>query len=99
MALQKIQPGSLQSLNDPLCAVKDNETLVNADYSGMEKYNTEIGKWFESRREHELLNHCESKDHDRGQQDDGVTSAQWPVKDDMLKPRTGGPTWTDKKHH
>jgi hypothetical protein len=98
MAIQVPKPGSRIGMNDPLCAVKSTKNLLNHDYNGMEEYNTEPGKWFESRREHELLNHCKDKDQERNQQDDGVTSERWPLPDDDLKPKQGGPVWTDKKH-
>jgi len=99
MAIQKIKPGSRLGAEDPLCKVKTEQELLNHEYNGMENYKTEMGRWFESRRETELYNHCKAKDPNRAQQDDGVTSESWPVRDDSPpKPRHGGPVWTDKKH-
>lgn len=98
MAIQVPKPGSRIGEEDSLCAVKSTKDLLNHDYDGKEKYYTEAGQWFETRRENELYNNCKEKDPTRGQQDDGRTTEQWPVRDDELKPRQGGPIWTDKKH-
>ena len=98
MPIQVPKPGSRIGEEDPLCAVKSVKNLLNHDYNAHEDFKTEPGKWFESRRETELYNNCKEKDPSRGQQDDGVTSEQWPVRDDPPKPRHGGPVWTDKKH-
>ncbi len=46
----------------------------------------------------ELLSHCKDKDPVRAQQDDGVTGLDFPVKDTELKPRTGGPVTSVRKH-
>ena len=98
MAIQVPKPGSRIGEGDTLCAVKSTKNLLNRDYSGHEEFKTERGKWFENRRETILLSHCQDKDPERAQQDDGVTGVDWPIKDTALRPRTGGPTWTDKKH-
>ena len=99
MAIQKIKPGSRISEEDPLCHVKSEKELLSHDYDPKEGRNTEAGRWFEDRRVNLLLSNCMQKDPMRAQQDDGVTSDMWPVRDDSPpKPRTGGPVWTDKKH-
>lgn len=99
MAIQRIQPGTRIGADDPLCAIKTEEVLLNHEYDAKEPMNGEGGKWFERRTKSVLLSHCVDKDPERGQQDDGRTSEVWPVRDDAPpKPRHGGPTWTDKKH-
>lgn len=61
MPLIKPKPGARLGLEDPLCNVKSNETLEDANYSGHEVRSTAAMKHFEDTR-HVLLNHCEDKD-------------------------------------
>jgi hypothetical protein len=98
MAMQIPKPGARIGTGDPLCAVKSTENLLNRNYNSHEEFKTEGGKWYENRREYELLSHCKDKDPARAQQDDGVSGTMWPLHDDDLKPKHGGPVWTDKKH-
>ncbi len=87
--LIKPQPGARLDTN----ARYSTEQLVNANYDFSEQP--------ESMRFHhhfELLSHCKDKDPVRAQQDDGVTGLDFPVKDTELKPRTGGPVTSVRKH-
>jgi hypothetical protein len=99
MAVQKPRADTRQGLKDPLCHVKTTEELVNADYNPKEVRNTEAGKWYENRRVHLLLSHCKDKDPERVQQDDPGHGDHYPLPDDELKPKFGGPLWSTRKHH
>jgi hypothetical protein len=91
MPLQRNQPGARLGLNDPLCAVKTDAELEDANYSGHEPRVTEAMKHFENTR-HILLNHCEDKDHRIPQQGDDPR----PIPADQ---HTGkrGPVWTTEQ--
>ena len=97
MAIQHIKPGARLGEDDPLCNVKSEKTLLNHDYNWREGFKTPAMQALENTR-FELLSHCKDKDPNRGQQDDGVTSEQWPVQDSALRPQHGGPVVSTKEH-
>jgi hypothetical protein len=90
--LIKPKPGARIGLEDPLCYVKDTECLT--DKSGHEEYKTTAGKWFESRREHILYNHCDNLDSRIPQMDDDQGRVREIPEDH--RDGKGGPVWTKK---
>jgi hypothetical protein len=92
MPLQRNKPGARLGLGDPLCAVKTDKELENAEYSGHDPKNTDPMRLFERTR-HILLNHCEDKDHRVPQQ--GADPRPIPPDEHTGK---RGPVWTAETH-
>lgn len=79
-------------MEDPVCRLKSDSELEDANYTGHEPRNTEAMQYFEKTR-HILLNHCEDKDHRVPQQGDDPR----PIPPDQHSGKRG-PVWTAETH-